>query len=53
MVNAQQPGGPGTFSLTLDLSGKNVAGPLQIQVEDTSAADGSILALASVKVNIK
>jgi Immunoglobulin-like domain of bacterial spore germination len=53
MVNAQQPGGPGTFSLTLDLSSKNAAGPLEIQVEDTSAADGSILALASVGVNLK
>jgi Immunoglobulin-like domain of bacterial spore germination len=52
-VNAQQPGGPGTFSLSLDLSSKNAAGPLEIQVEDTSAADGSILALASVGVNLK
>ena len=53
IVNAQQPGAPGTFSLSLDLSSKNAAGPLQIQLEDTSAADGSILALASVSVNFK
>jgi hypothetical protein len=53
LVNAQQPGGPGTFSLPLDLSKSSVKGPLRIQVEDLSAADGAILALASVKVNVK
>ncbi len=50
MVDSSQPGGPGTFSLALDLSDHAVSGPLRIQVEDTSAADGTILALDSVKV---
>ena len=53
MVKADQPGGPGTFSLPLDLSNSTANGALRIQVEDSSAADGTILALASVKVNIK
>lgn len=53
LVNAQQPGGPGTFSLPLNLSNTSATGPLRIQVEDLSAADGAILALASVKVNVK
>jgi hypothetical protein len=52
-VMAGQPGGPGTFSLPLDLRSMGAAGPLRIQVEDLSAADGAILALASVKVNFK
>jgi hypothetical protein len=53
LVNADQPGGPGTFSLPLDLSSASVSGPVRIQIEDSSPADGSILALASVIVNIK
>lgn len=53
LVNADQPGGPGTFSLPLDLSGAGVTGPVRIQIEDSSPADGSILALGSVTVNIK
>ena len=53
VVNADQPGGPGSFSLPLDLSNSSATGPVRIQVEDSSAADGTILALATVKVNIK
>jgi Immunoglobulin-like domain of bacterial spore germination len=53
IVNAGQPGGPGTFSLPLDLQSMGITGPLRIQVQDTSAADGAILALASVKVNVR
>ena len=52
LVNANQPGSPGTFSLPLDL-GASVTGPVRIQIEDSSPADGSILALGSVTVNIK
>ena len=52
LVKADQPGSPGTFSLPLDL-GTRVTGPLRIQIEDSSPADGSILALGSVTVNIK
>jgi hypothetical protein len=53
LVNAGQPGGPGTFSLPLDLSSAGVTGPVRIQIEDSSPADGSILALGSVTVNLK
>ena len=53
LVKADQPGGPGTFSLPLDLSGKNFSGALRIQIEDASPADGSILSLGSVIVNVK
>ena len=52
LVNAAQPGSPGTFSLPLDL-GAGVTGLIRIQIEDSSPADGSILALGSVTVNIK
>ncbi len=53
LVNADQPGSPGTFSFPLDLGGSGVTGPVRIQIEDSSPADGSILALGSVTVNIK
>ncbi len=53
LVDAAQPGSPGTFSLPLDLSNSGVTGPIRIQIEDSSPADGSILALGSVTVNIK
>ena len=52
LVNSAQPGSPGTFSLPLDL-GAGVTGLIRIQIEDSSPADGSILALGSVTVNIK
>ncbi len=52
LVTAAQPGGPGAFSLPLDL-GASVTGPVRIQIGDSSQADGSILALGSVTVIIK
>lgn len=53
IVTPEQPGGPGTFSFPLDLRKTSVTGPLRIQVEDSSPADSTILALATVKVNVK
>jgi len=53
LIHADQPGGPGTFSLPIDLSGKNVSGMLRIQIEDASPADGTMLSLGSVMVNVK
>jgi len=53
LVKADQPGSPGTFSLPLDLSSKSLSGPIRIQIEDSSPADGAILALGSVTVIIK
>ncbi len=48
-VTAADMGGPGTFSATLDLT-NFPPGVIHIELSDLSAADGSVLALASVKV---
>ncbi len=53
VVDASQPGGPGTFSLPLDLSKNSLTGPIRVEIEDVSPADGSILALTSVELTIK
>ena len=53
LVQASQPGGPGFFSLPVDLSKIKAAGAVRIVVEDLSPADGSILSLGSVTVNVK
>ena len=45
-------GGPGTFSREFDLSNAGITGPVIIQFLDLSAADGSIIALASVLLNV-
>jgi hypothetical protein len=45
-------GGPGTFSQELNMDYTGVTGTVILQYLDLSAADGSILALASVVVNI-
>jgi hypothetical protein len=45
-------GTPGTFSQTFTLSSAGITGLVVIQFKDLSAADGSILALDSVVVNM-
>jgi hypothetical protein len=45
-------GGPGTFSREFDLSNAGISGPVIIQFLDLSAADGSIIAMASVLLNV-
>ncbi|MCL4531393.1 MAG: hypothetical protein M1282_18570 [Chloroflexi bacterium] len=52
LVQASQPGGPGSFSLPVDLSKITSPGPVRIQIEDKSPADGSILALGSVTISV-
>ena len=52
MVSAPDLGAPGTFTATLDLSAFSI-GRLWIEVSDLSAADGSVLALASVMVFVR
>jgi hypothetical protein len=52
LVQASQPGGPGSFSLPVDLSRISATGPVLIQFVDSSPADGSILSLGSVMINI-
>jgi hypothetical protein len=45
-------GTPGTFTKTFNLSSAGVTGLLVIQFKDISAADGSVLALDSVVINL-
>jgi hypothetical protein len=52
MVTAPDLGAPGIFTVTLDL-GAFPMGRLYIEISDLSAADGSVLALASVAVVVK
>jgi Immunoglobulin-like domain of bacterial spore germination len=53
LVQAAQLGGPGTFSIQLDLGKAGINGRVRIQFEDSSAADASILALGSVELIVK
>ncbi len=51
-VSSTGMGTPGTFTKTFNLSSAGYSGFLVIQFKDISAADGSILALDSVVVNL-
>ena len=54
MVSATDMGGPGTFTLPLDLTTTpDAKGNLRIEISDVSAADGSYLAVATLFVTIK
>lgn len=52
MVSSAGMGTPGTFSQTFNLSSAGITDLVVIQFKDLSAADGSILALGSVVVNL-
>ncbi len=53
-VSAEEMGGPGTFSTSVDLAAASLpAGLARVEVVDTSPADGVILALAAVFVSYK
>jgi hypothetical protein len=52
MVDAPDFGAPGTFTATLDLAAFP-PGRLFIEIADLSAADGSVLALATVMVVVR
>ncbi|HEY2980156.1 MAG TPA: Gmad2 immunoglobulin-like domain-containing protein [Anaerolineales bacterium] len=51
-VLAADPGGPGTFDVILDLDGVP-PGPVLLIIADFSAADGAVLALDSVQLNVR
>jgi hypothetical protein len=51
-VSSTGMGSPGTFTKTFNLSSAGFTGFLVIQFKDLSAADGSILALDSVIINL-
>ena len=53
MVVAPDMGAPGTFDLNIDLSGINYTGTIFVTISDLSAADGSILALDSIVLDVK
>ena len=54
LVNAPDMGAPGTFDASISLEGIEISpGPIRIEVEDVSMADGSTLALDSVQVTLK
>jgi hypothetical protein len=52
LVSSAGMGTPGTFTKTFDLNSAGVSGYLIVQFKDLSAADGSILALDAVVVNL-
>ena len=52
-VTSATPGGPATFQLSIDLSQAGMSGPVLVQVQDLSAADGSTLAMDTVELVVK
>ena len=53
LVSATEMGGPGTFTVPVDLAASGITGNLRIEISDLSAADGSYLAIATLFVTIK
>jgi hypothetical protein len=53
MVEAAEMGGPGTFTLDLDLTKAGVTGPIRLEILDISMADGSTLALDAIILVLK
>jgi len=53
MVEAAEMGGPGTFTLDLDLAKAGVTGPIRLEILDISMADGSTLALDAIMLVLK
>jgi len=53
MVDATEMGGPGTFTLDLDLTSAGVTGPIRVEIADISMADGSTLALDALCLVLK
>lgn len=52
-VTAPDPGAPGTFDSLIDLSLIPAGSTIFLQIEDLSAADGSLLAMDSVQLVVK
>lgn len=53
MVTAPDLGAPGTFDATISLDGIPSGTMVYIEIQDLSAADGSLLALDTVKLTVK
>ena len=52
-VDSDGLGAPGTFTLTIDLAALNYVGPLLVTLSENSMADGSLLALDSVLLEVR
>ncbi|HVN14703.1 MAG TPA: Gmad2 immunoglobulin-like domain-containing protein [Anaerolineales bacterium] len=52
-VTASDMGAPGTFDATIDLSSIPAGANIRIEIQDQSAADGSLLAMDSVSLVVK
>ena len=52
-VSAPEPGAPGTFDVIIPLGDILSGAIIQIEVQDLSAADGSLLAMDSVELVVK
>jgi hypothetical protein len=52
-VTAADPGGPGTFDATIPLGTILSSTVIFIEIQDISAADGSLLAMDSVELVVK
>ncbi len=52
-VDAATLGGPGTFDVVIGLSAVSAGRTIYLEIQDDSPADGSLLALASVALNIR
>lgn len=52
-VSAIDPGGPGTFDTVIKLGNALSSAVVRLEVQDVSAADGSLLAMDSVQLVVK
>jgi len=52
-VNAADPGAPGTFAAAIPLGNALSSGLIILEIQDVSAADGSLLAMDSVELVVK
>lgn len=52
-VTAVNPGEPGSFDAVIPLNGVSAGTMIRVEIRDLSAADGSLLALATVLLTIK
>ncbi|HEU4745955.1 MAG TPA: hypothetical protein VFS61_12005, partial [Anaerolineales bacterium] len=53
MVSAPDPGAPGTFEAVIPLGNILSGAIIRLEVQDLSAADGSLLAMDSVELVVK
>ena len=53
MVDSDGMGAPGTFNVTIDLNALNYHGPILLTISENSMADGSLLVLDSVQLDVK